>query len=84
MSLGRIQDYSKKLPIVELYYCVQSEGSRAGFPTVAVEQQDVLTDVGLVKVAGVILGTQAFILKKVDLHLMTLLRCMMIDLILLR
>ena len=36
MSLGRIQDYSKKLPIVELYYCVQSEGSRAGFPTVAV------------------------------------------------
>ena len=36
MSLGRIEDYSKKLPIVELYYCVQSEGSRAGFPTVAV------------------------------------------------
>jgi 7-carboxy-7-deazaguanine synthase len=36
MSLGRIQDYSKKLPIVELYYCVQSEGSRAGFPTVAI------------------------------------------------
>jgi 7-carboxy-7-deazaguanine synthase len=36
MSLGRITDYSKKLPIVELYYCVQSEGSRAGFPTVAV------------------------------------------------
>jgi hypothetical protein len=31
MGLGRIQDYSKKLPIVELYYCVQSEGSRAGF-----------------------------------------------------
>lgn len=36
MSLGRITDYDKKLPIVELYYCVQSEGSRAGFPTVAV------------------------------------------------
>ena len=36
MKAGRIKDYSKKLPVVELYYCVQSEGSRAGFPTVAV------------------------------------------------
>jgi len=36
MKAGRILDYNKKLPIVELYYCVQSEASRAGFPTVAV------------------------------------------------
>jgi len=36
MALKRIEDYSKKLPIVELYTCVQSEGSRAGRPTVAV------------------------------------------------
>ncbi len=36
MSLGRIEDYNKILPIVELYTCVQSEGSRAGRPTVAV------------------------------------------------
>ena len=36
MALGRITDYSKKLPIVELYTCVQSEGSRAGRPTVAI------------------------------------------------
>ena len=36
MKAGRIKDYNKKLPVVELYYCVQSEGSRAGFPTVAV------------------------------------------------
>jgi 7-carboxy-7-deazaguanine synthase len=36
MSLGRIEDYNKVLPIVELYTCVQSEGSRAGRPTVAV------------------------------------------------
>jgi len=36
MKADRIKDYSKKLPVVELYYCVQSEGSRAGFPTVAV------------------------------------------------
>ena len=36
MSLGRIEDYNKVLPIVELYTCVQSEGSRAGRPTVAI------------------------------------------------
>ena len=36
MSLGRIVDYNKKLPIVELYTCVQSEGSRSGYPTVAI------------------------------------------------
>jgi 7-carboxy-7-deazaguanine synthase len=35
-SLGRIEDYNKTLPIVELYRCVQSEGSRFGRPTVAV------------------------------------------------
>ena len=33
MSLGRIEDYKKGLPIVELYTAVQSEGSRQGFPT---------------------------------------------------
>ena len=33
---GRIEDYSKKLPIVELYTAVQSEGSRAGMPTVVI------------------------------------------------
>lgn len=32
----RITDYSKTLPIVELYRCVQSEGSRFGRPTIAV------------------------------------------------
>ena len=35
-SLGRIEDYNKTLPIVELYRCVQSEGSRFGRPTIAV------------------------------------------------
>ena len=34
--LGRIEDYDKTLPIVELYRCVQSEGSRFGRPTIAV------------------------------------------------
>ena len=36
MKIGRLLDYNKTLPIVELYYCIQSEGSRAGLPTVAV------------------------------------------------
>lgn len=33
---GRILDYDKKLPILEIYPCVQSEGSRQGRPTIAV------------------------------------------------
>jgi 7-carboxy-7-deazaguanine synthase len=32
----RITDYDKVLPIVELYRCVQSEGSRFGRPTIAI------------------------------------------------
>jgi 7-carboxy-7-deazaguanine synthase len=32
----RIEDYNSVLPIVELYRCVQSEGSRFGRPTIAV------------------------------------------------
>ena len=34
--MKRIEDYNKVLPIVELYRCVQSEGSRFGRPTIAV------------------------------------------------
>ena len=33
---GRILDYDKKLPVLELYVCIQSEGSRQGRPTVAI------------------------------------------------
>ena len=36
MSLGRVEDYNKNLPVVELYTAVQSEGSRAGYPTVVI------------------------------------------------
>lgn len=36
MKPGRITDYNKTLPIVELYTAVQSEGSRAGMPTVVI------------------------------------------------
>ena len=32
----RIQDYDKILPILEVYRCVQSEGSRFGRPTIAI------------------------------------------------
>jgi 7-carboxy-7-deazaguanine synthase len=35
-TLGRIEDYNKTLPIIELYRCVQSEGSRFGRPTIAI------------------------------------------------
>jgi len=33
---SRIEDYSKVLPVLELYRCVQSEGSRFGRPTIAI------------------------------------------------
>jgi len=36
MALKRIEDYNKTLPVLELYRCVQSEGSRFGRPTIAV------------------------------------------------
>jgi 7-carboxy-7-deazaguanine synthase len=36
MSLGRIEDYNKVLPVVELYTAVQSEGSRQGYPTIVI------------------------------------------------
>jgi 7-carboxy-7-deazaguanine synthase len=32
----RIEDYNKILPIVELYTAIQSEGSRAGYPTIII------------------------------------------------
>jgi 7-carboxy-7-deazaguanine synthase len=35
-KLKRIEDYTKILPIAELYTAVQSEGSRAGYPTIIV------------------------------------------------
>lgn len=34
--MKRIEDYKKVLPIVELYTAVQSEGSRAGYPTIVI------------------------------------------------
>ena len=35
-ELKRVKDYDKILPILEVYRCVQSEGSRFGRPTIAV------------------------------------------------
>ena len=34
--LKRIDDYTKRLPVLELYTAVQSEGSRQGYPTIVV------------------------------------------------
>ena len=34
--MKRIEDYDKVLPVLEVYRCVQSEGSRFGRPTIAV------------------------------------------------
>lgn len=34
--MERLSDYNKVLPILEIYTCIQSEGSRQGRPTVAV------------------------------------------------
>ena len=36
MSLKRVEDFNKVLPIIELYTAVQSEGSRQGHPTVVI------------------------------------------------
>ena len=36
MKNKRITDYHKILPVVEVYRCVQSEGSRFGQPTIAI------------------------------------------------
>ena len=36
MSLGRVEDYNKRLQVLELYTAVQSEGSRQGYPTIVV------------------------------------------------
>jgi 7-carboxy-7-deazaguanine synthase len=36
MANKRIEDYNKTLPVLEVYRCVQSEGSRFGRPTIAV------------------------------------------------
>lgn len=34
--MKRLEDYKKNLPIVEIYSAVQSEGSRAGYPTIVI------------------------------------------------
>ena len=77
-QLKRIEDYNKVLPVLELYRCVQSEGSRFGRPLLLLELQVVHIDVILEKkVVGVIAGIYQFILKKEHFHLMILLKYMM-------
>ena len=71
-DMKRIEDYKKRLPVLEVYRCVQSEGSRFGRPTIAKEQPAVLTDVILVKEVGVILGILVYTQKKVHSAFKTL------------
>jgi len=80
-QLKRIEDKAKTLPIAEIYTAVQSEGSRAGYPTVVIRKQDVLTDVISVKADGVIVGILVFTQKRESTLLMILLKHMMITLI---
>ena len=67
-QLKRIEDYNKILPVLEVYTAVQSEGSRAGYPQLQLEQQDALIGVILEKEDGVILGIQVSTQKKVHIH----------------
>jgi 7-carboxy-7-deazaguanine synthase len=34
--LGYLEDYNKTIPVLEIYTAIQSEGSRAGYPTIVV------------------------------------------------
>jgi organic radical activating enzyme len=77
-KLGRIEDYSKVLPIIELYRCVQSEGSRFGRPTIAVRttgctHRCYFGEGGWCDSAGIPL----YIQKRYNLHLTILLKYMM-------
>jgi 7-carboxy-7-deazaguanine synthase len=71
--LKRIEDYNKVLPVLEVYRCVQSEGSRFGRPTIAIRTT------GCTHRCWFGEGgwcdswyTSVSTLKKVHLHLMTL------------
>ena len=73
----RIEDYTKTLPILELYRCIQSEGSRFGRPTIAVRTTGCTHRCYFGEGGCVIHGTQVFILRKEHLHFRTLLTFMM-------
>ena len=70
--LGRIEDYDKVLPVLEVYRCVQSEGSRFGRPTIAVRTTG-CTHRCFFGEGGLLQST----LRKVHLRLTTLLKSMM-------
>ena len=75
--MKRIEDYNKVLPVLEVYRCVQSEGSRFGRPTIAVRTTGCTHRCYFGEVDGVILGIQVYTQKKEHLHLMILLKYMM-------
>jgi hypothetical protein len=77
MSLKRIEDYNKILPVLELYRCVQSEGSRFGRPTIAVRTTGCTHRCYFGEGGGVTAGILPSTQKKVDSHSTTLSKSMM-------
>ena len=72
--MKRIEDYNKVLPVLEVYRCVQSEGSRFGRPTIAVRTTGCTHRCYFGAGGWLILGIQVSIQKKVHLHSMILLK----------
>ena len=75
-NLGRIEDYSKTLPVLEVYRCVQSEGSRFGRPTIAVRTTGCTHRCYLVKVDGATLFILQYTQRKEHFALTILLKYM--------
>ena len=73
----RITDYTKNLPVLEVYRCVQSEGSRFGRPTIAVRTTGCTHRCYFEKVVGVTVGTLPYIQKGDNSVSTTLSRYMM-------
>ena len=76
---GRITDYDKTLPVLEVYYAVQSEGSRAGMPTVVVRTTGCTHRCWFGAGGWCDSWYTSIHPEKVHTVLMTLLKCMMID-----
>ena len=81
-TIKRIEDYDKNLPIVEIYTAVQSEGSRAGYPTVVIRTTGCTHRCYFGEGGWCDSWYTVFIQKKVNLILKTLFKHMRIILIL--
>ncbi len=66
------EEKAKISGIIELYPCIQSEGSRAGFPTIAIRTTGCTHRCYFGEVVGVILTIPQFTPKKLVIALMIL------------